>query len=105
MGRMPLAGRDLRPYGTGPDWVSLRTVREESLAGEASSDDQSDHLCRHQTPRIKVHDCQASAAARAATPSEDGPPDAHPPIFRRVWQEVAPGQWRWIHVDDQAAPK
>lgn len=26
-----------------------------------------------------------------------------PPVFRRVWQEVAPGQWRWIHirVDDQ----
>jgi len=43
--------------------------------------------------------------ARAATPSEDGPPTPTPLIFRRVWQEVAPGQWHWTHVDDQAAPK
>jgi hypothetical protein len=27
------------------------------------------------------------------------------PVMRRVWREVAPGEWRWIHVDDQAAPK
>jgi hypothetical protein len=20
---------------------------------------------------------------------------------RRVWQEVAPGEWRWVHVDAQ----
>jgi hypothetical protein len=36
---------------------------------------------------------------RMATP----PPPR--PVMRRVWREVAPGEWRWIHVNDQAAPK
>jgi hypothetical protein len=27
------------------------------------------------------------------------------PAVRRVWREVAPGEWRWIHVDGQAATK
>jgi hypothetical protein len=33
-------------------------------------------------------------------------PTPAPPVFRHVWQEVAPGQWRWIHirVDDQDMP-
>jgi hypothetical protein len=26
------------------------------------------------------------------------------PVIRRVWREVAPGEWRWLHVDDHAAP-
>jgi hypothetical protein len=25
--------------------------------------------------------------------------------MRRVWREVAPGEWRWIHIDDQAGSK
>jgi hypothetical protein len=25
------------------------------------------------------------------------------PVMRRVWREVAPGEWRWIHIEDQAA--
>ena len=25
------------------------------------------------------------------------------PAVRRVWREVAPGEWRWIHVNDQRA--
>jgi hypothetical protein len=27
------------------------------------------------------------------------------PVVRRVWREVAPGEWRWLHVDDHAVPK
>jgi hypothetical protein len=66
MGRVPLAARDLRPYGTRPEWVSLRSVRKETLAGEARSDDQSDYLGHHQAPRINVQDCQAAVRAHAA---------------------------------------
>jgi hypothetical protein len=24
------------------------------------------------------------------------------PRFRKVWKEVAPGQWQWLHIDDNA---
>jgi hypothetical protein len=27
------------------------------------------------------------------------------PVFRKVWKEVAPGQWQWIHVDDESDQK
>jgi hypothetical protein len=27
------------------------------------------------------------------------------PTMRRVWREVAPGEWRWIHIDDRAASR
>jgi hypothetical protein len=29
------------------------------------------------------------------------PPPAGP-RFRKVWKEVAPGQWQWLHIDDNA---
>ena len=33
---------------------------------------------------------------------------ARPPagsVFQKVWKEVAPGQWQWIHIDDEADQK
>jgi hypothetical protein len=27
------------------------------------------------------------------------------PVFRKVWKEVAPGQWQWIHIYDEADRK
>jgi hypothetical protein len=24
------------------------------------------------------------------------------PVFQKVWKEVAPGQWQWIHIYDEA---
>jgi hypothetical protein len=29
------------------------------------------------------------------------PPPAGP-RFRKVWKEVAPRQWQWLHLDDEA---
>jgi hypothetical protein len=31
----------------------------------------------------------------------DTPPPAGP-RFRKAWKEVAPGQWQWRYVDDEA---
>jgi hypothetical protein len=28
----------------------------------------------------------------------DVPPPPAGPRFRKVWKEVAPGQWQWIHI-------
>jgi hypothetical protein len=36
---------------------------------------------------------------RKATPPPTGP------VFRKVWTEVAPGQWQWIHVYAEADQK
>jgi hypothetical protein len=33
---------------------------------------------------------------RTAVPPPTGP------VFRKVWKEVAPGQWQWIHIYDEA---
>ena len=33
------------------------------------------------------------------------PPPAGHPAVRRFWREIAPGEWRWLHVPDRAAPK
>jgi hypothetical protein len=33
------------------------------------------------------------------------PPRARRPAVHRIWREVAPGEWRWLHVPDRAAPK
>jgi hypothetical protein len=30
------------------------------------------------------------------------PPPPAGPVFRRVWEEVAPGQWQWVHCYDEA---
>jgi hypothetical protein len=27
------------------------------------------------------------------------------PTARREWREVAPGEWRWLHLPEQAAPR
>jgi hypothetical protein len=35
---------------------------------------------------------------------EDAPPPAGP-RFRKVWKEVAPGQWQWLHIEDEADQK
>ena len=32
---------------------------------------------------------------------EAAPPPSGP-VFRKVWKEVAPGQWQWIHIYDEA---
>jgi hypothetical protein len=37
----------------------------------------------------------------AGTPSEH----AGQPTARREWREVAPGEWRWLHLPEQAAPR
>jgi hypothetical protein len=34
-------------------------------------------------------------------PRRPAPPPSRP-VVRRVWREVASGEWRWIHIDDQA---
>jgi hypothetical protein len=47
-----------------------------TLAGEARSDDQSDHL-RRQAPRTSVQDRQRMASAPAPTPAKEGHPAAH----------------------------
>ena len=39
--------------------------------------------------------------ARPHRPRPTTPPPR--PVMQRVWREVAPGEWRWIHIDDQAA--
>lgn len=31
---------------------------------------------------------------RKAAPPPTGP------VFRKVWKEVAPGQWQWLHIID-----
>jgi hypothetical protein len=36
---------------------------------------------------------------RKATPPPNGP------VFRKVWKEVAPGQWQWIHIYDEVDQK
>jgi hypothetical protein len=72
MGQTPPARRGIRPYGTRPDWKSLRSVRKETLAREARFDAKSEHLGRQEAPRINSQDCQTAAHARAATSSEDG---------------------------------
>jgi hypothetical protein len=33
---------------------------------------------------------------RKANPRPTGP------VFQKVWKEVAPGQWQWIHTYDEA---
>jgi hypothetical protein len=40
-----------------------------------------------------------------AQPHRRRPPTPSPtgPVMRRIWREVAPGEWRWIHVQDQEA--
>jgi hypothetical protein len=30
------------------------------------------------------------------------PPPPTDPIFRKVWKEVAPGQWQWKYINDEA---
>jgi hypothetical protein len=35
---------------------------------------------------------------------EDAPPPAGP-RFQKLWKEVAPGQWQWLHIDDEADSK
>jgi hypothetical protein len=95
MGQTPPAGRGIRPYGTGPDWKSLSSVRKETLArgGEVrcpSPNISAARKLRGSTARIAIlrrmlerpHRPRTAAAAPAPT------------VFRRVWQEVAPGQWR-----------
>jgi hypothetical protein len=32
-------------------------------------------------------------------------PPSTGPVFRKVWKEVAPGQWQWIHIYDEADQK
>ena len=32
---------------------------------------------------------------------KNAPPTASP-RFRKVWKEWEPGQWQWLHVDDNA---
>jgi hypothetical protein len=27
------------------------------------------------------------------------------PVFRKVWKEVAPGQWQLLHIDDERDQK
>ena len=56
MGQTPPAERGIRLYGTGPDWKSLRSVRKETLAGEARFDAKSEHLGRQEAPRINSQD-------------------------------------------------
>jgi hypothetical protein len=77
-GQTPPAERGIRLYGTGPDWKSLRSVRKETLAGEARFDAKSEHLGRQEAPRINSQDCQTAAHARAATSFEDGRRGARP---------------------------
>lgn len=36
---------------------------------------------------------------RTATPPPAGP------VFRKVWKEVAPGQWQVLHIYDEADQK
>jgi hypothetical protein len=36
---------------------------------------------------------------RTATPPPTGP------VFRKVWKEVAPGQWQVLHIYDEADQK
>ena len=36
---------------------------------------------------------------RKATPPPTGP------VFRKVWTEVAPGQWQWKYIKDEADQK
>ena len=31
-------------------------------------------------------------------PPEKAAPPPTGPVFRKVWKEVAPGQWQWIHT-------
>jgi hypothetical protein len=78
MGQTPPAGRGIRPYGTGPDWKRLRSVRRKHSPGEARFDAKSEHLGRQEARRINSQDCQTAAHARAATSSEDGRRGARP---------------------------
>jgi hypothetical protein len=34
-----------------------------------------------------------------------GPTTPFRPAVRRVWREVAPGEWRWLHRTDEAEPR
>jgi hypothetical protein len=58
---------------------------------------------RPHTPRLNrlrrklVH----RANVRPATPLRE----ASRPTMRRVWREVAPGEWRWLHAPDEMVPK
>ena len=40
---------------------------------------------------------------RTAAPPPTPPPTG--PVFRKVWKEVAPGQWQILHIYDEADQK
>jgi hypothetical protein len=41
---------------------------------------------------------------RRHRPRKAAPPPAGP-VFRKVWKEVAPGQWQVLHIYDEADQK
>ena len=45
------------------------------------------------------------ASAPAPTPSNEGHPPPTGPVFRKVWKEVAPGQWQVLHFYDEVDQK
>ena len=53
----------------------------------------------------QLQDRQTMAPVPAPTPPEEGAPPPTGPVFRKVWKEVAPGQWQWIHIYDEADQK
>jgi len=101
---MPPPGRDLRLYGDGLDRAILRGAMRIAR-WEVRSDENIDYPGHQQIPRIDQARQEVGHARAAASP-EDGFPTPAPPVFRRVWKEVAPGQWRWLHlrVDEQDPP-
>jgi hypothetical protein len=95
MGRMPLAARGLRPYGTRPEWVSLRSVRNETLAGRRGPM-TSPTISDTTKPQGSM---SRMARLRRVLMRPAGRRPTTQPVVRRVWREVAPGEWRWLHVD------
>jgi hypothetical protein len=53
-----------------------------------------------QSPAARLGQLRRLLASRPARAATTPSPPAGRPTVRRVWREVAPGEWRWLHVQD-----
>ena len=104
MGRTSPAARDLRPYRIGPDWANLRTVRMQHSPGRRGPmTSPTIFATKHRGPLSRIARrwrlLPRPHHRRKATPPSTGP------AFRKVWTEVALGQWQWKYIKDEADQK
>jgi hypothetical protein len=80
--------------------------KDAVLAEEARTNDQHDQDGPHKVLRSRTWAVVVTSPI-CWTAASEGPSTTRPPsglVMRQVWREVAPGEWRWLHVDEHLAP-